>query len=147
MLNGKRMVAWGSALIGGGLIVAGICWKALAAGTPPILPTDLVELRDRHQRTLAAINVNDGIDQPEAGHIANIYSWEYLSGCGGALDPELAGGIWTSKHITGVAGKPSGEIVEVDARTGAVWSKSGPVFASFEAFRRDVLDGFTGRRE
>jgi hypothetical protein len=147
MLNARRAIAWGGACVAAGLLVTGIAWKAFAVSTAPALSPQQTLIRESYQRTLSAITLSDGLDQTEAGQIANVYFWEHISGCGGALDPELQGGIWTSKLRFGVAGTMLDEIVEIDARTGAVWSTNGPAFANLEAFRRDIVDGFATRRE
>jgi hypothetical protein len=72
---------------------------------------------------------------------------EYISACGGPLDPELVEGRWRSRMLVGYAGKLSDKFIEVDARSGAVSSPGKPSFPTFRAFSSDLFGGLARRRE
>jgi hypothetical protein len=97
-------------------------------------------------RRLKAIDATDGVDMKEAEEIANIYRSEYINGCGAALQPTLAGDLWTSELLLGYAGRKSNRIVRVHARTGGVWSEGGPSYRDLSSFHRGVLGDFLEKR-
>lgn len=96
---------------------------------------------------LQTIRVSDGIDQQEAKRIADIYFSEYVRGRGIALTPTLRDGVWTADLLIDFAGIEAERVIQVDARTGAVWSTRGPRFADLDAFRSDVVGTYSQRRE
>jgi hypothetical protein len=134
-----------------GLDIARFSMLAVAVSTigcrssqeiPPWLQRSVAALDSRFE----AISAADGIDLVEAQELANIYRSEYINGCGAALEPKLSGDLWTAGMLLGYAGKKSDRIVQVNARTGGVWSAGGPSYRDLATFHRGVLDDFVRKR-
>ena len=110
------------------------------------LPPWLEEPVARLDRRFTAIDATDGIGVGEAQELANLYRAEYINGCGAALEPELSDDVWTAELLLGFTVKRSDRRVQVDARTGGVWSADGPRYPDIAAFRRGLLDDFVRKR-
>jgi hypothetical protein len=86
-------------------------------------------------RTLARIDITDGIQLHEAAAIMDAYRWMTLSGCGSTEEPTWGDGVWRSRAWLGYAGVLLPGAIEVDARTGAVGYPGCPGFQTLARFR------------
>jgi hypothetical protein len=128
-------------------IVSISLWGALECRH--LASTRLSQTRADYQQRLLRIRLDDGVDSSEAAEIAQIYMSVYMSEqvgrCGAVEPPVLRDGTWTTQVRVGYAGRPS-DTIEVDAKTGAVSSSSGPVFGTFRGFADAIVTGKGARR-
>ncbi len=80
--------------------------------------------REEIADAMAAVAVEDGINQAEANTIASVYFISRISGCGTTGEPESEGEHWVAPVYFGYAGLPI-EPIFIDRQTGAIaWRNS-----------------------
>jgi hypothetical protein len=107
-----------------------------AHGPPPDWLVDYVA---RNDAEMAPVDPSNGIDADEAARIAGVYMAKHIIGCGAPDRAVLRGDTWVVGLRTGVAGRKSDWTIQVNSKTGAVWSLGGPHYRDFRSFRYGVL--------
>jgi hypothetical protein len=89
---------------------------------------------------IAAITVEDGIDEREALIIATAYLYRHITGCGHPGHLRRKGGYWVSRPLLGYSAERAQHRLRIDAVSGAVSWPCGPEFPS-PGVRRLLSDG------
>jgi hypothetical protein len=84
---------------------------------------------------LSDVDASDGIDVKEATAIAWAYFEDEYGMCGGPGDVTRKKRTWVFKVLFGVDGHELKETINVDAKTGGVWTPGGPRYRDFASFR------------
>src|SRR5882724_3506371 len=114
------------------LLVGAGCHKEPRHRERETPPDWLVDYIGRLDAEVRRVDPTNGVGMAEAKAIAGVYFVQNISGCGGPDDAVLHGDKWVVSLREGYAGKRSDRTIEVDAKTGGVWSVGGPRFASFD---------------
>lgn len=130
-------------LVVAALLLTGL---VLAAAVTFVLPNYLAVLRDEWIAELDTVNVDDGVDAAEAATILQIYTGEFITGCGGAAPPSLINGEWVSRIHIGYGGQLSNQLARVNATTGRVSSTEGPTFPRLLLLKTSISWGMAWRR-
>jgi hypothetical protein len=99
---------------------------------------DVEERRREHEEALRSVDPQDGIDEREAGLLADGYFGTYISGCGVVGPVTVHDDRWEVIPYVGIAALP-GPPIRIDVRTGETSWPAGPTVTATSLVRGETI--------